>query len=453
MDPADPHFPPMEQLPQQAQQLILILEHFLQMNYPDINDNIPAPILERPILGQITRLIIAYYFRTTIRSIDTQTVILEWIGLDHDDLPTTKRIVSQFQQPKILNALCDTGLANFRLPILNIDIQDPETPMVNLQQSEHNFTIQSTDKIAYIFTASNIIKAQIGLRTEFNLILETLSYGIGFHFGRSDNLSELSTALIPFNHPIDITILYYNVEGANLASFRRHLESLIVEYEPEILIMTETRMGNLKGHEMGAVIDYNQVVLPPMMENLPPLTRSIIMNFEDILQLAYHVGSLSTSCQIEQKPNFKLAIKAIIALPNNQIACDEQTISILKHWLQIRESEIPTQEETEVILQQPEILTQIFSRGLANHLPPSYTLLKPIVKRKFQKLTANFTCITVKGERCEITYLTTFPIFRAWITVSSTLDIESTTTQHNIHITLDPIGPTILKQASTSWEA
>ncbi|OMO57272.1 Endonuclease/exonuclease/phosphatase [Corchorus olitorius] len=261
MDPADPHFPPMEQLPQQAQQLILILEHFLQMNYPDINDNIPAPILERLILGQITRLIIAYYFHTTIRSIDTQTVILEWIGLDHDDLLTTKRIVSQFQQPKILNALCDTGLANFRLPILNIDIQDPKTPMVNLQQSEHNFTTQSTDKIAYIFTASNIIQAQIGLRTEFNLILETLSYGIGFHFGRSDNLSELSTASIPFNHPIDITILYYNVRGANLASFRRHLGLLIVEYEPEILIMTETRMGNLKGHEMGAAIGYNQVVV------------------------------------------------------------------------------------------------------------------------------------------------------------------------------------------------
>ncbi|OMP09849.1 histone-lysine N-methyltransferase SUVR2-like protein [Corchorus olitorius] len=193
--------------------------------------------------------------------------------------------------------------------------------------------------------------------------------------------------------------------------------------------------------------------LPPVMENLPPLTRSIIMNFEDILQLAYPAGSLSTSCQIQQKPNFKSAIKAIIALPNNQIACDEQTISILKHSLQIRESEIPTQEEAEAILQQPEILTQIFSRGLANHLPPSYTLLKPIVKRKFQKLTTNFTSIAVKGERCETTCLTTFPIFRAWITVSSTLDLESTTTQHNIHITLDPIGPTILEQASTSWEA
>ncbi|OMO95625.1 Retrotransposon gag protein [Corchorus capsularis] len=261
MDPANPHFPPMEQLPQEARRLIFILEDFLQMSYPVVNDNIPAPILGRPIMAEITRLIIAYHFGTTIQSIRTQTGILEWIGLDHDDLPTTKRIVSQLQQPKILKALCDSGLANFRLPILNIDIQNPKTPVVNLQQSEHNFTIQSTDKVAYIFTASNIIQAKIGLRTEFNLILETLSYSVGFHFGRPDNLSELSTASVPFNYPIDVTILYYNVRGANLASFRTHPGSLIVEYEPDILIMTETRMGNLEGHEIGAAIGCNQIVV------------------------------------------------------------------------------------------------------------------------------------------------------------------------------------------------
>ncbi|OMO52746.1 Endonuclease/exonuclease/phosphatase [Corchorus olitorius] len=193
--------------------------------------------------------------------------------------------------------------------------------------------------------------------------------------------------------------------------------------------------------------------LPPEMNNLPPLIRSIIMNFEDILQLAYPAGSLSISQQVEHKPNFEFAIKAILALPPDKTGCNEQTISIIKQWLHIADTEIPTPEMAAIILQQPQILTEIYSRGLANHHPLSFTLLKPKTKRNFQKLTANFTNIIIRGERCETTCLTTFPIFKASITLSSTLDAISTTTEHNIQIILDPVGPTASELASASWEA
>ncbi|OMO90317.1 hypothetical protein CCACVL1_07413 [Corchorus capsularis] len=41
----------------------------------------------------------------------------------------------------------------------------------------------------------------------------------------------------------------------------------------------------------------------------------------------------------------------------------------------------------------------------------------------------------------------------AWITISSILDAVSTTTQHNIQIILDLVGPTTSEIASTSWES
>ncbi|OMO67951.1 hypothetical protein COLO4_29961 [Corchorus olitorius] len=75
-----------------------------------------------------------------------------------------------------------------------------------------------------------------------------------------DALCELPNAALPFPEPTDMTALHYNARGANLFSFKANLQNIIQQYQPMIVIVTETRLGSGEANQMASRINYRQVL-------------------------------------------------------------------------------------------------------------------------------------------------------------------------------------------------
>ncbi|OMP03470.1 hypothetical protein COLO4_10394 [Corchorus olitorius] len=254
MDHAPPQHPPRDQLSQETQHLISNMENLILVNYPNIMEDLPLPIVERPFLAQILRTLVDYHFQTGNHANEARAAILQWIGIDNDDLGPARRLLYKLQSP--------VG-------------PDPHT--LQLGEAEHNFAIDGSEKVAYVFRAQNIIQAQIGIQVGINLAAQTVSYALRFSFGRPDALSELGSAAHPFIDPTNLTILHYNARGAALPSFKGDLLYNILEYDPEIVIITEIGLGFAEAHAMGTFIDY-----PPNIRVAPTPYSLGILLFSDM---------------------------------------------------------------------------------------------------------------------------------------------------------------------------
>ncbi|OMO59911.1 hypothetical protein COLO4_34003 [Corchorus olitorius] len=173
--------------------------------------------------------------------------------------------------------------------------------------------------------------------------------------------------------------------------------------------------------------------LPPR-RNLPILAYSIISNLEDLLQLRYLTGSLTSSENIRESPTFAIAIKAILALSPCQTTHDERVLAIVKQWLQISDAELPSPDEASGILERPNILNEIYGRGLANHFPPVYNLLKPTRRRKCEEIRTNYKNVMIEGELSDTICLKTSPSQTAWMSVSSIVQPISASMRHRIQL-------------------
>ncbi|OMO72931.1 Endonuclease/exonuclease/phosphatase [Corchorus capsularis] len=87
-----------------------------------------------------------------------------------------------------------------------------------------------------------------------------LTYHLRFNIGRANSLLQLSTITPAFEDDTDLTAIYYNARGAALFAFRAHLQELVNEYRPMIIIMTETKLGIGEAHQLASALQYNQVM-------------------------------------------------------------------------------------------------------------------------------------------------------------------------------------------------
>ncbi|OMP06329.1 Nucleic acid-binding protein [Corchorus olitorius] len=138
--------PPRAQLPYATRELIVMLENLLGITYPIIVEDIPHQIMIRPELCEISKLVLGIHLRTRTHTPDSRTIVLTWLGLQADDIPTIRIILLRMQQPHILSGLLQNGLVNYSLPLFIIHDRAPSLADIHLQEAEHNFMIDSGDR-------------------------------------------------------------------------------------------------------------------------------------------------------------------------------------------------------------------------------------------------------------------------------------------------------------------
>ncbi|OMP07326.1 hypothetical protein COLO4_07437 [Corchorus olitorius] len=109
-------------------------------------------------------------------------------------------------------------------------------------------------------------------------------------------------------------------------------------------------------------------------------------------------------------------------------------------WLQLNEANMPLVNEASNIFRQPEVLTEIYSRGLADKVPPSFTLLHPIQRIETLTAVSSFTSRIIEGETHETICINTLPACKAWISTSCRIDAIAATSKHSIQVMVDNPG-------------
>ncbi|OMP05986.1 hypothetical protein COLO4_08411 [Corchorus olitorius] len=226
--------PPRNRLQQMTLDIIYVLENLLGVSYPIMPPWQNMEATNRTLLNEISRLVIGYHFHTIVGSIPEYEIITTWLGLGPEHIPSLETMILKLQQPYIQSALCSNGLTTFSFPQLNMRTANPTPTAVTLNEPSSNYILDSDEKTVYIFRAANFVQAQLMIYTV--------------------------TAAHPFHEPADLTAVYYNARGAALLSFRSHLQILVDEHHPMIIIVTETRLGAREANQLASDLRYNQVI-------------------------------------------------------------------------------------------------------------------------------------------------------------------------------------------------
>lgn len=63
-----------------------------------------------------------------------------------------------------------------------------------------------------------------------------------------------------FQQPTSMSVMVYNVLGADLSSSQEHIESIVHDYAPTIIILTETRLHAPEAYNLAEKLSYRQVI-------------------------------------------------------------------------------------------------------------------------------------------------------------------------------------------------
>ncbi|OMO78522.1 hypothetical protein COLO4_24727 [Corchorus olitorius] len=207
-------------------EFIELLEGLLCIKYP-LRPPIPTPeTRKKPILKEVTKLIIGYHYLTSDRKIALDTTVYRWLELGPEDIPSADVILKGLTQPHIVNALATHGLATYRLPQMLPKEDIPSPIHISLTEPRTRYCLDGYEKQSYMFTASNIVQASIIIKTEANILAGALSYRIDYVIGKEGAPSTLPAASIPFKEPTNLSVLLYNALRPDLYSFRKQIDQL-----------------------------------------------------------------------------------------------------------------------------------------------------------------------------------------------------------------------------------
>ncbi|OMO64425.1 hypothetical protein COLO4_32057 [Corchorus olitorius] len=68
-------------------------------------------------------------------------------------------------------------------------------------------------------------------------------------------------------------------------------------------------------------------------------------------------------------------------------------------WLDLHSTDLPTVTAAKNLLNHPGVLQEIYSRGLADHFPPIFTLINLRPERKFIQAETNYTIVNLRETR------------------------------------------------------
>ncbi|OMP08275.1 hypothetical protein COLO4_06620 [Corchorus olitorius] len=454
-DGDDQQLPPRRNLPMLAYSIISNLEDLLQLRYPTGSLTSSENIQESPTFAIAIKAILALSPCQTTHNERVLAIVRQWLQISDAELPSPDEVSEILEQPNILNEIYGRGLANHFPPVYNLLKPTRRRKCEEIKTNYKNIMIEGELSDTICFKTSPLQTAWMSVSSIVQPISASMRHRIQVMI-EEDNEVQENQQQIRQSQPV--TILIYNAKGILRPSFLPTIARNISTFNPSIVIVTETRACVGQIHVTthclnqrilqcidpirylgGSCIMYDatQLWCLPERHNLSVHALSIIENLEDQLRISYHTGQLTQSEEIQRELLLEHVVKAILAFPSYRTTRDENINLIIRSWLGITDRDLPSIDETRIILHQSSILTKIYSRCLANKTPHLFTLSKPTHETEFVTAEPNFTHMTVKGEIDRVICVNTRYIFRAWISISGRIDSVSGRAKHNIQIMLD----------------
>ncbi|OMP08505.1 hypothetical protein COLO4_06406 [Corchorus olitorius] len=255
-----PDLPEREELPEQTRKLINTLEKLLRVTYPVAPDQQGMEMANKPVVRQLAKLLIAHQFHTTIHGENDRQTIIRWLRLLPEELPGQQDLLRLLTQQRVLQPVLAYGIGSFSLPQLTHDTIEPEEENIILTNSMSTIIVMNDIKVLYMIEAKNIVQGQLAIRINTELPCSNPSYILTFQLGRPGIPLRMETVALPYDEPTDFTAILYNAKGAASISFKNHLQSVVQQYQPMIIIITDTRLRSTEAYQLASILRYPQVV-------------------------------------------------------------------------------------------------------------------------------------------------------------------------------------------------
>ncbi|OMO88268.1 hypothetical protein COLO4_20326 [Corchorus olitorius] len=186
-------------------------------------------------------------------------------------------------------------------------------------------------------------------------------------------------------------------------------------------------------------------MVPPLQPSppppLPPVATSIIHLLQIHLGISFPSMTINDSTEADITPILIDITKLIVAMVN-QIADDGPYISsILRDWLGLTNTDTSNGINIREMLEQPAILSELYSRGMAHRFPPQLALEPTNQDIQFIYPINKVTTLNIDGETRKTYILTTPPIRQVWISEKISIDNSTYQTTHKLQFMSDTTPP------------
>ncbi|OMO49585.1 hypothetical protein CCACVL1_30914 [Corchorus capsularis] len=407
-------------------QFIRVLESQMGIIFPYLSIEDSPKIRTNPMLRQVMQLNVAMYVNQC--DAHTKDVIMRWLELTPNDLPKGIEITAMLQHDHILYELYSRGLADYINPQLSVRGMRPQLQLMYLEEDVVRLKLAGCEEKTILVTTQPTAEARLMLSFSIDVQsgIPTHNIDLALHVEHEFPFAVGCSVCVQAHHesprvqPVPLTMFSYNACGAANPAVEDHLIHTVLDHDVHFAIVTETRtfgeqgrelrdsIGFLRGESLDAegycggswilwdpniinieilsktryeifamikIIDdpmegirmYNP---PPPKDRLPLPAKKIIETLESQLSITYPTTTLDDSPEVREIPILRSIVGLIVASAQQIPQLARPIQAILRNWLRLHYTEIPRGQAAAELLEDRDVLKQLYSRGLANKYRP-----------------------------------------------------------------------------------
>ncbi|OMO52745.1 Endonuclease/exonuclease/phosphatase [Corchorus olitorius] len=220
-------------------------------------------VQRRPVLREVTVLLFALFTHNHDHLPFSVGVVRRWLRLRQIDIPDRFQTYLRFQQAHILVELYANGLADYSFPQISLEPTRPFPVEIDLQYPANTFNMMSNVENIFVLFANAIYQARLVLTLVPNMVSGHIRYILQVTLGGDNAPSMLLTNKRNRRAhllPLSLRFIVYNTRGLGSIPIQQHVEVLIQQYRPQIIILTDTRLPPFIGQQWAYRLGYSQLV-------------------------------------------------------------------------------------------------------------------------------------------------------------------------------------------------
>ncbi|OMO89365.1 hypothetical protein COLO4_19792 [Corchorus olitorius] len=179
------------------------------------------------------------------------------------------------------------------------------------------------------------------------------------------------------------------------------------------------------------------VVEPQPREELSETMQTFVNLIETQFLISYSSMTIEHSSEVQRDPSLRSIIKLLLRLIEEHTDCGAHGGLMLRTWLGLREHPYQNATNLMAMLSDHQILKKLYSRGIADLHPPRLSIHHTFQSIDLVTPEDRFTTISISGETKKTFLITSPPLSKAWLSLSSIINLANSSTVHRVDLMLD----------------
>ncbi|OMP11428.1 hypothetical protein COLO4_03824 [Corchorus olitorius] len=463
-----PDLPAKDSLLPTTQKFIHLLETQLAITYPTMTIEHSSELHRQPFLKLIVGLIIVLSERHDSDGKTHIQLLDRWLRFGREELPTLFYCQDMVKDMSFLERLYQRGIANNFPPALALANFEEDDQIINVTSPITSVTLKGSDNQLFFIRTPPILRGRISARFSISQekkystehIIKLLLDSTDMLFENYEEIDCQGPCILnPPARPLQVGILIVNARGALNPHFIKKFKIKTLQYNPDIVIIIETRTSVPHTLPTRRSIIYDSSLFIKsavffggfwLLWNSRKRSLTLHSSLYSDLCIVHHFESPPRLCivsmpqhiaELPLRHHLSDKVQSFIRLIEVQfgVSYEEQALNdastftyLLRQWLRLTHQSRRICSSQSRLTTNHDVLRQIYSRGIADLSPPQLSMDQEFGEPTRLFLTDTESRITMAGERREILLITTPPMSKARFSTYFQVNSDNHSTTHQI---------------------